>query len=347
MPPAWLAWIAGTLPPGLAPAAREAIGSGDVVVVAGDTRWMTSSRDAAGAVVDQPPAPYRIPIDAFAVTPREYAPFLPDAFRDEVTEALLSGRAVLGSSSGALRKVGVGGSLAFGGTRVEVGAIVPDDVAGWSEMLVSRDTGRALGIVDDRYLLALPDGDMTDHRFAAIMASLIPDTDILTAAPGSTRYVRIASGVNPPVVTKTLFGEFAAALDPANPAFFDIQPAWVEAHIATREVPLLGTVTCHEDLLPPLIAALEEVEARGLGDEIQVYSGCWAARTVRRSTTAPPSQHAYGAAIDINAPQNPIGTEPTFDLRVVRIFQDHGFIWGGGFLYPDGHHFEWGLAQPP
>ena len=53
--------------------------------------------------------------------------------------------------------------------------------------------------------------------------------------------------------------------------------------------------------------------AAGLSAEIKVYSGCWASRTVARSLTAPPSYHAYGAAIDINAPQNPYGTKPTMD----------------------------------
>ena len=55
---------------------------------------------------------------------------------------------------------------------------------------------------------------------------------------------------------------------------------------------------------------------------------------------APPTYHAYGAAIDINAPQNPYGTKPTMNPEIVRIFESWGFNWGGDFLIPDGHHFE-------
>ena len=85
--------------------------------------------------------------------------------------------------------------------------------------------------------------------------------------------------------------------------------------------------------------------AAGLSAEIKVYSGCWASRTVARSLTAPPSYHG-GAAIDINAPQNPYGTKPTMDPEIVRIFESVGFNWGGDFLIPDGHHFEFWSPRP-
>jgi len=346
MPPAWLAWIAGSLPEGLAAAARDEPALGTTVVVAGDTRWMIESRHAEGDVVDRPDPPYRIPIDAFAVSPHAYAPFVPEAWGGAVTHALRTGRAVLGESSASSRRTGTGGVLVFDGAAVRVGPVVPDAVVGYAEMLVSRDVGRRLGIVDERYLLSLPGGSMTEHRFAATMSRLVPGTDVETVAPGGTPYVRIASGVNPPVVTKTIFGEFAAYPQPGNEAFLAIDPAWVEANIRTREIPLLGRVTSHRKLLPPLIAALEEVQDAGLGSLIDVYSGCWAARTVAWSPTAPPSQHAYGAAIDINAPQSPFGTPPNFDPRIVAIFEERGFNWGGDFLIPDGHHFEWWGGAP-
>ena len=66
--------------------------------------------------------------------------------------------------------------MTFGTRTVTVGAVVPDAVAGWSEMLVSRAVGRSLGIVDDRYMLALPPGNMTLPRFASIMHRIIPGT---------------------------------------------------------------------------------------------------------------------------------------------------------------------------
>ena len=124
-----------------------------------------------------------------------------------------------------------------------------------------------------------------------------------------------------------------------------MSPAWYDAHIVTKAVPLLGPVTCNRAFFPALVGALKDVQAAGLGGEIHTYSGCYAARTVARSSTAPPSQHAYGAAIDINAPENPYGATPTMDPKIVRIFERWGFLWGGRFLTPDGMHFEYGT--PP
>lgn len=350
-PPAWLAWISGGFEPSFRASAETLRGFRETVVVAGDTLWLTASRDASGAVVDRPDPPFRIPIDAFAVDPAEYAPFVDDAVRSEIVDALRRGDAVLGASSAALRDLDVGGSLSFGGRDVAVGAVVPDDAVGWSEMLVNRSVGSALGISHDRYLLGLTgDTALTENAFRTRVAALLPpDTAIRVDAPGSTPYVRVASGVRPAVVMKSVFGEFSAAVR-ADGVYLDLDPAWVDRNIVTRTVPLLGSVTCHRKLIPPLVAALEDLQAQGLGHLVEVYSGCWAARTVARSPTAPPSYHSYGAAVDVNAPSNPYGQPPTMDLRLVEAFEAQGFNWGGDFLIPDGHHFEyWGPPgdRPP
>jgi len=65
------------------------------------------------------------------------------------------------------------------------------------------------------------------------------------------------------------------------------------------------------------------------------------ARLIRGSTSQL-SQHAYGAAIDVNVAGNLLGATPTQDPRLVQAFADEGFVWGGDFLLPDGMHFEYG-----
>ena len=155
------------------------------VVVAGDTLWMTASRDAAGTDVDRPTPPYRIPIDAFAVDPAAYTTFIPAAYRDVVTRTLADGRAVLGTTSAAVRRLGVGGQLRFGGVAITVGAVVPDAVVGWSEMLVSREEGARLGVVDDRYLLARPATTLVRRGVPRVAAAAAPARG--TRARGRTR----------------------------------------------------------------------------------------------------------------------------------------------------------------
>jgi hypothetical protein len=337
----YLAWVPGGFDdPRFRQKLERLRGLDEAVVVAGDTLWLRKTADADGRVVHEPPSPYAFPIDAFAVQASDYAPFVGAGVRDEIVRALNAGKAVLGERSARLRRLGSGGTLTFRTGTVRVGAVVPDDAVGWAEVLVSRDVGRRLGITHERYLLAQPTRDLTRPAWKRTLLPFVGDDPLRVDVPGGTRFLRVASGVNPPILVKEVFGEFAATPQ-SDPAFLTIQPSWVERNIVTTEVPLLGTITCHRKLIPMVEGALEEILASGLTSEIKVYSGCWASRTVSRSPTAPPSFHAYGAAIDINAPQNPYGAKPTMNPDVVRIFGSWGFNWGGDFLIPDGHHFEW------
>jgi hypothetical protein len=340
-PDNYLAWVPGGFDD---PAFREEVERlavlDEVVVVAGDTLWLRRTEDANGRVVHAPPSPFAFPIDAFAVQAGDYAPFVGTTVRGEIVRALKAGEAVLGERSARLRRLGPGGVLEFRTGSVRVGAVVPDEAIGWAEVLLGRDVGRRLGITHERYLLAQPADRLTRPAWKRILLPLVGDDPLRVDVAGGTRFVRVASGVNPPILVKEVFGEFAATPRSDDPAYLTIEPSWVERNIVTTEMPILGTVTCHRKLIPMVRGALEEILASGLMSEIEVYSGCWAARTISRSSTAPPSTHAYGAAIDINAPQNPYGTTPTMNREVVGVFQSWGFNWGGDFLIPDGHHFE-------
>ena len=346
-PPSYLAWTPGGLPAGFRARVRAIGRLHATVVFAGDTLWLTRSVDPSGNMVDDPRPPYTIPIDAFAVHPREVSPFLPAEVRRRVTDALARGQAVLSNRSATIRRLGVGGMLEFGDRAVRVGAVVPDDVIGWSEVLVSRGVGRRLGIVEDRYLLALPDGNPSRTEFERMLRPLVPSTlPMRVERPGGTPYMRVASGVEPPVVLKEVFGEFSAAVDPADPAFFRVDPVWGR-NLVTRTVPLLGRLTCHRRFMADLIAVMRTIEREGLGSRIHSTAGCFNARTVGRSPSNPPSFHAYGAAVDINAPENALGTAPTMDRAVVAVFDSAGFNWGGDFLIADGMHFEYGGGPLP
>ena len=125
-------------------------------------------------------------------------------------------------------------------------------------------------------------------------------------------------------------------------------PGWVDAHIATESVPILGDVTCNKLIFPQLRAALEDVVAQGLADEIHPgeYAGCYNPRFIAGSTTL--SNHAFGLALDLNVPGNQRGTVGEIDRGVVAIFQRWGFTWGSSLRRSaDPMHFEMShLVEP-
>lgn len=124
-------------------------------------------------------------------------------------------------------------------------------------------------------------------------------------------------------------------------------PGWVASHIATKTVPILGTVTCNRLMFPQLEAALREVQATGLADEIHPgeYAGCYYPRFIAGSTKL--SNHAFGLALDLNVPGNQRGTTGEIDRGVVAIFKSWGFAWGGDWSYTDPMHFEMNRLVEP
>jgi hypothetical protein len=345
-PDTFLAWTSGGLPAGFADAVAALPGIRRSVVVASDNTWLTRSYAEDGEVVDDPPPTYAIPLEVAAVHPRTYAPFLPPADRG-VTVALARGEGVLGESSAKLRGLGPGAILEFGDVRVEVAAILPDELVGAHELLVSRDVGRRIGVARDRYALLVPRGEPTARELEAIVRRALPATALLRVrAPGETPYFRHGDAVLPPVALKELFGEFAAKPRAGSPAgFLTFDPDWVRSSIATERVPLLGEVTCHVSLFPQIRGAIAELVDRGLAHTITSYSGCWAPRHILGDPRSGLSHHAWGIALDVNVDRNPFGAEPNQDPRMVEVFERWGFIWGGEFVQPDGMHFEY--RRPP
>ena len=347
MPAATVVWTTGGLPSGFGDQLAALPGVKREVAVAGGTAWLSRSTDAGGATVDDPTAPDGFPLEVFAADPDAYAPFLPASLKKPFTAALRSGKGVLGQTSAALRRIGPGGTLQFGSVKIPVALVAPDAVVGASELFVSRATGAKLGLTEDRYALLDFSHQPTNAALAAKIQPFVTTGQVLRVfAPDESPYLRVGGTSVPPVFMKQRFSEFDGRPDPGKPGWIAMDPAWVSAHIQTRTVPILGKVTCNAALFPQLTGALQEIQDRGLASLIHSTAGCFAARMVAANPTSGISQHAWGAAIDINAPENVFGATPTQDARVVRIFRKWGFLWGGDFAIPDGMHFEY-LKPPP
>jgi hypothetical protein len=344
-PVTFLAWTPGGLPPSFGERAGSLPSIRRVVVVASDNTWMTRSVAADGRVLDEPRRGFAVPLEVAAVDPVDYTRFLPPADRGVLVE-LERGRGVLGESSAELRRIGPGGVLRVGGVDVEIAAVLPDELVGAHELLVSRKLGARLGVATDRYALLQPKAEPRKRPLVRQIRSILPPGTLLQVRlPGETPYFRHGDAVLPPVRIKLLFGEFAARPAPGRPGWLDLDPAWEGQHIATRRVPLLGRVTCNVALFPQIRGAIRELIAEGLAGTIDTFSGCFARRYINRDPGAGISHHSWGIALDINVPRNPFGAPPNQDPRMVEIFERWGFIWGGRFVRPDGMHFEY--RRPP
>ena len=344
---AYLAWVPGGLPVGFGVKVAALPTVARVAVVAQDNVWMTSSLDKDGNLVDEPPAPYMIPIDAVAIDQAAYARFLPPETRSIVAN-LQDGQAILGLTSSKLRHLGPGGVMTFlGGASVTVIGILPDELVGAAEVVVTRATGAAIGVHQNRYVLFQPETGLQpsdtqlENRFRALLPADLQFPVVQVRAPGQTKYLRQGDAVLPPALIKRRFGEWAGRPQPGDAGYIEIDPAWVQAHIVTAVLPVIGRVSCNRKLIPQVRGAMEEVVAEGLTSTIHVYDGCFSSRFVLRSPSASISHHAWGIAFDVNADTNRFGTPPAQDPRLVTVMDRWGFTWGGDWIVPDGMHFEY------
>lgn len=110
----------------------------------------------------------------------------------------------------------------------------------------------------------------------------------------------------------------------------------------------IKAIQFHKKAAPALKAALDEIWEHYGQDQatidklgISKYAGSYNPRKIRGSATRW-SNHAYGAAIDLNAEQNGFGAgKGTMPEPVVAAFKAQGALWGGDYRgRTDPMHFE-------
>lgn len=100
-----------------------------------------------------------------------------------------------------------------------------------------------------------------------------------------------------------------------------------------------AAIYLHKDFKPKLEAAFHELEAKGLHHEIKTYDGAFHIRNVRGSSTAL-SIHSWGAAIDLNAAQNPLGTAGHWSQPFIEVMLTNGIFCGQNWVgRKDPMHF--------
>ncbi len=139
-----------------------------------------------------------------------------------------------------------------------------------------------------------------------------------------------------------VFGKFTYKDLTGNPpGRIQIDAKWLAANIVTTQIPVLGTVQCHRLLVPVFVNVFKDLQAQGLAQGLK-YWGCFVPRHKGWDASQDLSVHAWGIALDLNADTNAAGTEGNLDPRVIRIFAEHGFYWGGNF--GDPMHFQYTIS---
>lgn len=350
LPEAWLVWVPSGLPEGFGEQLTVVNAVDDVTVATADISWMRSSTDAQGVPVDAPAEPYLIPIDTTGVEPA-FAAFVPEPERTLVAD-LQPGEGILSESAAHLRGLGAGAIMSFAlGTDVTITGTLPDALMGGYELLVTRPTAEDIGVTHERYALFHvregldPEPDQLALRFLPYL-SAHPYGEVEVRAPGQARYLRANDRELPPIALKQRFGEFSAIPDLESPGPLEVDPTWVQEHIESREVPVLGTLTCHEEALAALVRAMRKLVAAGNEDTITEVGDCYEAIADPEDPNGPLNSRAFGAAIDLNEADNAPGDPPAQDDQLVGPMAKAGFGWGGLDAYPQGALFRYARLPP-
>jgi len=302
------------------------------------TVGLLGSVDATGVGRDVLPPGFRIPVTVTALDPAGYVATL--AGIPEVAAArigqLAPGEVLLSETSAALRRIGVGGSVDLGGmSALEVAGVVDDRSARGSEFLVHIDDADDIGLGSRESLIVRHDVAGVD-----LVATTVEGMD----DSGALRLWRDGENVRlvlSQVELKSRFGEFAFRSVPGQREV-DIDPAFVAEHITIERMPVLGNVRCHRLVMDDLRAALEEIVEAGLEEWLapRRFGGCFHPRRIG-SGRENLSRHSWGIAIDLNVDFSLPGSGPVPPDAFIAIMGRHGFRWGGDFVTPDNHHFEW------
>lgn len=271
------------------------------------------------------------------VAPDDFRPLTPEVTAQAVGvwERLAAGDAIVRHDVAATLGLELGGNILLTtdeGSRVaRVGAFAANGTPPVAAVLVPWSVGADLGIQRPNGLVLAVDDDSVDAAPDAL-ADLLTEASIERREPPQQQVATTGGSGRLEPFNYTDLGDGQIVID----------PAWVQRHIRTVELPGIATTRCHELMIPQLLAALEEVRAVGLYDHFkpEQFGGCWVPRHIDWDPSKPLSNHAWGIAVDLNTHDNWLGDEPQMDRRIVEIFEKWGFAWGGHWRRPDGMHFE-------
>ena len=215
---------------------------------------------------------------------------------------------------------------------IEVGKVLKDSKIGWFEGVVNKELGFKLGIYRNIQAI-IWDSHINENFLIELHKNINYRKVKLTFRENRVN----KNWILPTALVKEMFGDFQ--IKERDGVWITTEPSWRNENIQQKRMPILGLTRCHRLMWEPLEGALNQIVAEGLQDSLSVEEwrssgGCYAPRRINRFDAGGSiSRHAWGIAIDIN-------TKSGYPPRVVEIFNDWGFAWGGTWTSPDEMHFE-------
>ena len=261
-----------------------------------------------------------------------------DYFYDEESaQAIRDNKIVISELTASRYELNVGDYVNLVGLNseiipIEVGKVIKDSKIGWFEGVVNKELGFKLGIYRNIQAI-IWDSHINENFLIELHKNINYRKVKLTFRENRVN----KNWVLPTALVKEMFGDFQ--IKERDGVWITTEPSWRDENIQQKRMPILGLTRCHRLMWEPLEGALNQIVAEGLQDSLSVEEfrssgGCYAPRRINRFDAGGSiSRHAWGIAIDIN-------TKSGYPPRVVEIFNDWGFAWGGTWTSPDEMHFE-------
>ena len=261
-----------------------------------------------------------------------------DYFYDEESaQAIRDNKIVISELTASRYELNVGDYVNLVGLNseiipIEVGKVIKDSKIGWFEGVVNKELGFKLGIYRNIQAI-IWDSHINENFLIELHKNINYKKVKLTFRENRVN----KNWVLPTALVKEMFGDFQ--IKERDGVWITTEPEWREENIQNKRMPILGITRCHRLMWEPLEGALNQILEEGLEkylsiEEWRSSGGCYAPRRINRFEAGGSiSRHAWGIAIDIN-------TKSGYPPRIVEIFNDWGFAWGGTWTSPDEMHFE-------
>ncbi len=261
-----------------------------------------------------------------------------DYFYDEESaQAIRDNKIVISELTASRYELNVGDYVNLVGLNseiipIEVGKVIKDSKIGWFEGVVNKELGFKLGIYRNIQAI-IWDNHINENFLIELYKNINYGKVKLTFRENRVN----KNWVLPTALVKEMFGDFQ--IKERDGVWITTELEWREENIQNKRMPILGITRCHRLMWEPLEGALNQILEEGLEEflsleEWRSSGGCYAPRRINRFDAGGSiSRHAWGIAIDIN-------TKSSYPPRIVEIFNDWGFAWGGTWTSPDEMHFE-------